>query len=129
MKVCPGFLYTKIHEFDMEIEVSVFIISMFSPLGLHRLFVLILIERYIVGLHPTGLQDLQLPSFETEERTQRQQRYHWFNGERIWHVWIEDLEPDRARHQGGSLSWGGGIGWGGDELTVIGELIGFKWTH
>lgn len=34
-----------------------------------------------VGLHPTGLQALGLPSFKTKERAQSQwQRHQWFSG-------------------------------------------------
>ena len=40
-----------------------------------------------VGLHPTGLQGLYLPSFKPEERARsQQQRHQWFNGWGILHM-------------------------------------------
>lgn len=56
-----------------------------SPhLGAHRRFLSLLAGLPVVGVHPTGLQALQLPSLETEEKnpetaTERAVAY-WIRG-------------------------------------------------
>ena len=46
-----------------------------------------------VGLHPTGLQGLHLPSFRTKNRAwSQQQRHRWFSGWRSLYVWSKVLE-------------------------------------
>ena len=45
-----------------------------------------------VGLHPTGLQALYLPSFKIKERAwSQQQRFQWFNVRRSSQVWNKVL--------------------------------------
>ena len=69
-----------------------------------------------VGLHPTVLQSLQLPSHETEERTQSQrQRHQQFIGQGILQVRgkCPGVTPQRVRPMAGrtqqqSLQGGGG---------------------
>ena len=50
-------------------------------LGAHGSSLGLLAAPPIVGLHPTGLQALYLPSLKTKERSQsRRQSHQWFNG-------------------------------------------------
>lgn len=53
-----------------------------SPhLGAHRRFLSLLAGLPVVGVHPTGLQALQLPSLETEEKNpETAQREQWLIG-------------------------------------------------
>ena len=61
-----------------------------------------------VGLHPTGLQALRLPSCKTEERAQRQwQRHQYFNGWGSLHVWSKK-GPGETPHWGQQIAVGHG---------------------
>ena len=96
--------------------------------GLRGVFLSLLAALPIVGLHPPGLQALDLPSFKTKERAWSQRQ--WFHGQEEL-TWLKQgprATPHRVRQVAGRTREAVFAPRGRGRLAVIGG-IEVRWAH